>query len=459
MSLRTKLLLWNSAVFILAIAAFGILQIVVSRQAALTAMDRELRGRALGFARPPGPPQGQPFRGDPPGGPNRQFDVRRPRVFDLNGMPLEFNPNEAPWDRRLLDQSAKGAPGFSDVDWNGQRLRVFSVRVRRPDDQQVVVQVAQETDSLRLANQAQITAFSVVLPLVALVAAIFAALLTRLVIGPVSRLTAAAETIAAKPAARERIAMSGSDEMARLSAAFDTMTDRLQSANQQLEQALESQKRFTGDAAHELRTPLTAISLAAENALHAEATPDDKASSLKTILRSAQSMQSLTAMLLAISRLDSASNHLETTPIDVSKVFQESLEATGLIGDKRIEVIAPPGAKVSASHDALLQILTNLLENASAYTAPGGKIKLRFEDGNIEVEDTGEGIAPEHVPHVFDRFYRADPSRSREKGGYGLGLSICKALAEAQGAALSVSSQVGIGTTFVFKPKGPFENS
>lgn len=460
MSLRTKLLLWNSGVFVVAILLFGALQIVVSRQAAMSAMDRELRGRALGFLRGPMRPPPNQFSGPGAlGGPPRQMDVRRPRAFSPDGSPLEFNPNEQPWDSELLAKSSRGTEGFSDITWNGQGLRVYSVPVAT-EDRRAIVQVAQETDSLRLAERAQITAFSVVLPLVALVAAVLAALLSRLVIGPVSRLTLAAEKIARDPDVRERISGEGSDEMSRLSNAFDTMTDRLQESNTQLRQSLESQKRFTGDAAHELRTPLTSISLAAENALHKDATSEEKEKSLQTVLKSAQSMQALTSMLLSLSRLDSATKELLTSETDVFPILKTAVTATGLDSDKRLRWDVPEHrSPLWVAPDAVLQIVTNLLENAAAYTPADGSITVRLTGSSIEIEDTGEGIPPEHLTHVFERFYRADPARSRSKGGHGLGLAICKSLAEAQGADLTVSSNVGKGTVFRLAFAGPSATS
>jgi two-component system sensor histidine kinase MprB len=293
-----------------------------------------------------------------------------------------------------------------------------------------------------------------------LVAAVLAALLSRLVISPVTKLTQAAEKIARDPVARERINDEGTDEMARLSGAFNTMTERLQESNVQLQSALDSQKRFTGDAAHELRTPLTSISLAAENALHKEATVEDKELSLKTVLRSAQSMQALTSMLLSLSRLDSAEGKLLTTPTEILPILKSAVTATGLDNDPRLLWdVQNESTKQLLAPNAVLQIVTNLLENAAAYTPADGTITIKLRDTGIEVQDTGEGIAAEHLPHVFDRFYRADPARSRAKGGHGLGLAICKSLAEAQGADLTVTSKLGSGTTFTLRFSGSSGNS
>ena len=122
---------------------------------------------------------------------------------------------------------------------------------------------------------------------------------------------------------------------------------------------------------------------------------------------------------------------------------------------RRLErrVASGPRGVAFADRRALEQILTNLLDNASKYTEPGGRIELRVERGRpdqvrLEVEDTGIGIPPEDLPRIFERFYRVDKARSRDLGGTGLGLAIVKHLAQAQGGEVSVRSKVGEGTTF-----------
>lgn len=453
MSLRTKLLLWNSGFFVFAILAFGLLQIAVSRQAAIAAIDRELRGRAFNVGRGPfGPPPGMAAD---PNRPRMGNDVRRPRVFELDGSPLNPAELDGAWDKDLIAKTKPGHAHFADIVHDGLALRVLSQHVMMPDHHPVIVQVAQETDSLRLAERSQVTAFLVVLPLAGGFAAVLGYLLSRLVTSPVRHLTKAAERIASELESKERTRVAGEDEMARLSAAFDLMTDRLQDSNASLKQSLEAQKRFTGDAAHELRTPLTSISLSAENALHPEATSDDKQRSLETVLRSAQIMQKLTNMLLTLSKLDAAKQNLELDAVPLLPVLKNAVVGAGLENDQRLLWdIVPEAPVVTASSDALLQIVTNLLENAAVYTPQDRTITLRFRERTLEVIDTGDGIAEEHLPHVFDRFYRADPSRSRSKGGHGLGLAICQALADAQGCRLKVASKVGSGTTFSLEFSG-----
>ncbi len=457
MSLRTKLLLWNGVMFLLAITLFGVLQLAVSRRAALAALEHEMIGRAdsakasaLGGMGPGfGPP---PFRGPNGNGVGalhgpQGLDVRRPRFFTREGEPVALT-GEEPWSQDLLEASANGSTLFGDVTKGGVQLHVYSTPFDHPQFGPVVLQVAQETDSLAMAQQAQVTSFAAVLPLIVLFSLVMATLLSRLVLRPVAAMTQTAEAIAQNPNLRERLDVPGQDEIARLSWSFNMMTDQLQESNAQLSEALESQRRFTGDAAHELRTPLTSILLASENGLHPDADDLEREASLKTVLRSAQSMQKLTQMLLTLSRLDAGPRVLERDWFDLANAVRAAVSATGLQDDHRLRIDVGEGVQVWGSADATLQILSNLLENGSVYTPHDGTLTVRIVGNSVEVADTGEGVAPEHLGKLFDRFFRVDPSRSRAKGGHGLGLAISRLLAEAQGAKLNVTSTVGVGTTF-----------
>lgn len=448
MSLRVRLQVWISLVFATVLVLFAVLQSAVSWSAAQQAMDRDLRGRIEGVTRGPGPPPGQPPFGQQ-GPPGDARDLRRPKVFNLDGT-----PDQAPFQSMALDiaavrRAAQSGEVVGFVTVNGTRLRVLTRRVRLPDGRDVVVQVANETEGLERAQRAHMVAMLAVLPFAALVAVLVGALLSKWVIAPIRVLTETAESIADDPSSTRRIRASGDDEIARLSGTFDTMTDRLQGA-------VEAQRRFTGDAAHELRTPLTALSLAAENALHPEATALDKEESLQAVLRSARSMQSLTNVLLALSKLDNAQERLPVTTFDVTATVREAVAEAGLADDPRIRWEWPgTGHTLTCHQDALKQIVTNLLQNAAAYTPATGTITVAAVPDALEVRDSGEGIAPEHLDRLFERFYRADPSRSRAQGGHGLGLAICQSLAKAQGARVTVQSTLGQGSTFGIDFSGP----
>lgn len=488
-SLRAKLILWNTVAFVGAMAVFGAIQAANAGRSAEALLDQNLLSRARDMARgprPPGwggprgpmsfgqggpPPQAQP--GDRPGaqgalgpapqprmGPPPADDpnpFRRPVFIFADGEVAGNDPARRPWSARLLSSAREGRIGRAYETIDGTRVRVVSLPVPRPDGRFDAIQVAQEADVLDLARQSQLVSLAAALPVVALVSIGAAWLLSTLVLVPVARLTLLAETLADDPAAKERIPESGNDELGRLSNSMNTMADRMQEANERIAEALERQQRFTSDAAHEFRTPLTSVALAAQNGLHAEATPEEMKQSLEVVHRSSASLGRLTDLLLTLSQLDAGRKELPLEPVSLEPIAREAAEMAGLGDDTRIQYDVPADSpQLRANPDALRQILANLLRNAAAFVPEGGSIRVRQREGRIEVEDDGEGIAAEHLPHLFDRFYRADPSRARAKGGHGLGLAISKSLADAQSVPIGVESLVGRGTTFFmdFEPAG-----
>jgi two-component system phosphate regulon sensor histidine kinase PhoR len=219
---------------------------------------------------------------------------------------------------------------------------------------------------------------------------------------------------------------------------------------------LEAMRRdFVANVSHELKTPLTSISGYAETLL--SDTPDGETTRrfLTTIVANARRMQRLVDNLLDLARLESGRWQPEREPIDIAEAAQDTWDALRN-GTRALEVefgveIARDADTVLADADAIRQVLTNLLDNSLRYTPPGGRIVCRskLEDGGvaISVADNGTGIVPEHLHRIFERFYRSDPSRSRDEGGTGLGLAIVKHLVEAHGGRVSAESGRGVGTT------------
>ncbi len=219
---------------------------------------------------------------------------------------------------------------------------------------------------------------------------------------------------------------------------------------------LETVRRdFVANVSHELKTPLTSISGYAETLLGEWPDPVTARRFLGVIQGNAKRMQRLVDDLLDLSRIESGGWHPEPERLDLAALARESWapfaeRATARQVGFDLE-IAPDGASLEADPDAIRQILTNLMDNALRYTPMGGLITVasRREDGEVvlSVRDTGSGIPNEHLPRVFERFYRADPSRSREEGGTGLGLAIVKHLVEAHDGRVAAESEVGRGTT------------
>jgi two-component system phosphate regulon sensor histidine kinase PhoR len=218
---------------------------------------------------------------------------------------------------------------------------------------------------------------------------------------------------------------------------------------------LETVRRdFVANVSHELRTPLTSIAGYADILARDAPDPGTAARFLDVIRTNATRMQHLVEDLLDLARLESGTWRPDVQRVDAAEVVRstwspsaEGADAAGITFGLRVA----EDAGLYADADALRQILTNLFDNALRHTPAGGRIHVEItavDDGTaVSVSDTGSGIAAEHLPRVFERFYRADPARSRSQGGTGLGLSIVKHLVESHGARIDLTSALGRGTT------------
>jgi two-component system phosphate regulon sensor histidine kinase PhoR len=219
---------------------------------------------------------------------------------------------------------------------------------------------------------------------------------------------------------------------------------------------LEAVRRdFVANVSHELKTPLTSISGYAETLLTDQPDAETTRRFLTTILENARRMQRLVDDLLDLARIEAGRWQPDPEPVAVADTAQEmwsELAERAAARSVQFNVDVEPGAEIAlADVDALRQVLTNLLDNSLRYTSRGGRIvcRSRLEDGGvaISVADNGSGIAHDHLDRIFERFYRADQSRSREEGGTGLGLAIVKHLVEAHGGRVYAESERGAGTT------------
>jgi two-component system OmpR family sensor kinase len=226
-----------------------------------------------------------------------------------------------------------------------------------------------------------------------------------------------------------------------------------------LEASFERHKQFTGDAAHELRTPVTVILSQTQLALRGERDTLEYREALEACERAARRMRNLTESLLVLSKLDAHSEPLASTPVDLAEIAREGVELLQPLAREH-------GVSVHGDFDAapaigdrqrLGQILTNLVTNAFQHSPPGGEVRVITKSNgstvSLQIGDHGPGIESKHLPHLFERFYRTDESRNRRNGGAGLGLAICKAIADAHRATLSVESTPGEGTTFTLRMK------
>ncbi|MFO1487997.1 MAG: ATP-binding protein [Verrucomicrobiota bacterium] len=226
----------------------------------------------------------------------------------------------------------------------------------------------------------------------------------------------------------------------------------LNSTFARLEAAFAQQQQFTSDAAHELRTPVSVMLTQTQGTLNRERSAAEYRETLESCQRAAQRMRRLIESLLALARLDAGQETMQRRPFDLSQTVRESIDALQPMANERPVTIAAELEATRCVGDAerLAQVVTNLLTNAIQHNQPGGQVRvtLRGQNGlaTLTVADTGAGISAEDLPRVFERFYRADKSRST--GGNGLGLSITKAIVEAHSGTIEVASEPGVGSTF-----------
>jgi signal transduction histidine kinase len=222
-----------------------------------------------------------------------------------------------------------------------------------------------------------------------------------------------------------------------------------------IQQAFKRQQEFVADASHELRTPLTVLRSATDLLnTHREEPLESNGELFDDVRAEIARMQRLAQDLLTLARSDVGGVELMTAPIQMADVAGEVVRRTRPLArshDLELTLQAEPHeGTVEADPDRLQQVLLILLDNAIKHTPPGGRIDVRVrrrgQCAQVEVADTGTGIAPEHLPRIFDRFYRADKARARARGGTGLGLSIAKMLVEAHGGQLHLASTLGVGT-------------
>lgn len=247
---------------------------------------------------------------------------------------------------------------------------------------------------------------------------------------------------------RVRLPLLEQDELGELALHFNRLAEAL-------EKVEKTRAELIGTVAHELRTPLAALQGYAEGLMDGVLSKEKAA---EGILREVKALGRLVEDLSLVSRVEAKAVEIRPRPLDPKGLleeaftrFQSAFQAKGVA----LRLEAPEGlSPVWADEERALQVLANLLTNALRHTPPGGEVCLgAFRQGEavaFQVEDTGPGIPPEHLPHIFERFYRVDKARDRERGGSGLGLAIVKAILEAHGGEVWVESQVGKGTTFSF---------
>jgi heavy metal sensor kinase len=272
--------------------------------------------------------------------------------------------------------------------------------------------------------------------------------LAQRVLRPIRRISETARSISASDLSRRIEGPEIKSEIGSLAQTLNNTFDRLESA-------FRRQAQFTADASHELRTPLAIICAGSELALARERSPLEYRQAIESSLRASKRMRELVESLLVLARADADALELNYGRFDLRQAVDDCLALMSPMAQRRNVNLEAQGAgvRIDADRDQIVRLITNLIGNAIQYNREGGTVRVAVvEDGGqavLEVIDTGMGIAREDQPRIFQRFFRADKARSRESGGCGLGLAICKSIAVAHGGDISFGSVPGAGTTFV----------
>ena len=451
MSIRLRLTLWYVLLLSVILAAFTASVYLVLRHALYGNLDASIERQASVLL-----DETVQFEGGRPSLGNilssdedeiehfvRVFDASKNVTFD-NSPPMGGVPVDSAAVIRAL--AGRSETRRFEVDDDTMRARTFPVR--RDGKIVGVLEVGQTEDDVTDTLGTLLFIMSIAYPVTVAVAVLGGVFLAGRALSPIDKITRLARRISADHL-DERLALRlPDDEVGRLANTFDEMIGRL-------EDAFRRQRQFTADASHELRTPLTIMKGQVDVALQQDREPEDYQRVLQAVNDEVDRLIRLAGSLLTLTRADAGEIPLTFENVAVADVVAGAVEhsrSTAL--EKGIDLRLVPGDSVTvwADEDLLLQLLLNLLDNAVKYTSDGGRVDVGWETSadqvSLWVRDTGVGIPEEHIPLIFDRFYRVDKARGRSDGGVGLGLAISRWVAEAHGGSLRVESVPDKGSTF-----------
>jgi heavy metal sensor kinase len=316
------------------------------------------------------------------------------------------------------------------------------------DGRQYVLLAAESLHSVKADLGAMRHVLFLALPLIVLIAGAGGFLLATKNLAPLRWMAEQARSITDKNLHNRLEIGAANDELTMLADSFNELLSRLDGS-------FETMRRFVADASHELRTPLAVIRGEADVALDHDRGPAEYKESLAVIQDEARRLTRLIDDLLNLARADAGHVSLYVEEFYVNDLLAEccrSIQTKAIAKKIDLECRCPEDVAYRGDQELIRRLMLNLIENAIRYTPEGGRVQIKAEDSpgelRIQVADTGIGIPPETATHVFERFYRGDQARSRQNGGFGLGLSIVKWIAESHNGSVELSSKPGLGSTF-----------
>jgi two-component system, OmpR family, sensor kinase len=458
-SIRWQLQFWHGLLLAIVLAGFGFTAWRLQRATQLQRVDQELEQRVSviagamrrGGGVPGRPPQDRPPR--PPEPPELRLSAHDLILFDgASGVGFYY----AVWlpGGRELSRSASVPPtvprperedGRRDARSRGTLREYFHFT---PSGECVLVGRDIQDELAGVRRFAWILAGAGVVVLALGLAGGW--WISTRALRPIGDISAAAARIAKGDLAQRIQTSDTSGELGGLAGVLNETFSRLQAS-------FARQAQFTADASHELRTPVSVVLTQTQTALARERPAAEYRESLAACQRAAQRMRRLTESLLMLARLDSGEAAATREPCDLEQIAYEAVELLRSLAQEQnitLQVESTP-SRCEGNKEQLGQVAANLVSNAIYYNRPGGSVQVKvaceFGIGILVVKDTGQGIAPEDLPHICERFYRVDKARSKAAGRTGLGLAITKAIVEAHGGTIQVVSELGHGSTFTIR--------
>jgi two-component system, OmpR family, sensor kinase len=458
MSIRTRLTIWYSAILVLGFLLFGagvylsvsvtlVNQVDASLEESANSIVDQIKVVMNGDGRVIGLPQFDVFRAsavyveaiDTKG--NIRAKSTNVGSFDLHLDPATYTVMST---KLVTDMK----PVFNNVQHVGApplRVYTYPLVVAATNDLAGYLQLAESLESIENAKHGLLLTLLSIGTLAVVVSAIAGAAMARRALKPVTEITSTALEIYRTDDLDRRVDVVTNDEVGRLASAFNEMLDRLT-------RLFRAQQRFVADVSHEMRTPLTVIRGNVD--LLRMGCADEE--SLDAITSESERMTRMVSNLLLLSQADAGVLPMHMEPLDLAPMIANIVRSGSIMADGRVEVSSSISGELLVQGDAdrLKQVLLNLVDNAIQHTPEGSRVTIEGAslDGDavrLTVQDTGTGIPPEDLPHVFERFYRVDKSRSRAHGGAGLGLAIVKSIVEVHGGRIEAQSTVGVGTSFI----------